>query len=232
MDQSIIKYKEKLADIINTFPPNATSITIMRSNLWKELTPLITEDVLLDAHKHTDCVYSIAGMYDNSVSRPCKNLQRILEKKQINRSDSDFKVNSDFLAFRISSSIDNIYECVDRLSHRFTFFFERNSIIDNTTGDLTDIITYCFAYDKRIGYLIEFQIGHPFAMATFENDTYLRDNLPLNPLQVEDVWKDGFYENVKRKILGKNHEFDPISEERKIFKKPLGVEFTHIFEHL
>jgi hypothetical protein len=162
---------------------------------------------------------------------------------------TDCKVNSDFLAFRIPTRIDNIYEIVDRLSHRFEVLFERNSIIDRlshrfevlfernsiidiTTGELNDIVTYCFAYDKRIGYLVEFQIGHPFAIATFENDTYLRDNLPLNPLNVEDVWKNGFYENVRAKILGKNHEFDPIVEEKKTFERPLGVEFTRIFNHL
>ncbi len=42
-------------------------------------------------------------------------------------ADTDFKVNSDFLAFRIPSSIDNIYEIVDRLNYRFEILFEKNS---------------------------------------------------------------------------------------------------------
>ncbi len=34
------------------------------------------------------------------------------------------------------------------------------------------------------------------------------------------------------KMLGINHDFDPIAEEKKIFEIPLGVEFTRIFNQL
>jgi hypothetical protein len=181
----IQNYKATLAHVISQME-GLTPAEIMQHPAWESLTPLITQAVLDDAYQYKQ-VLSLAS-FDKVCSRRVKSLSRIQEKR---KKSTAFKVNSDFVAFTINTEQD-ISNFVTQLSQQFPFFFERNKI----TG--TDIVTYCFAYDGH--YLMEFQIGHPFASYVFCRDSYNRDSTQHKYV---DLWDEGFYEHVRNVILGK-----------------------------
>ena len=186
-------YKETLRAIMNTIVFDSN---IMQSDIWGQLTPLITQEVLDDAHETSD-KEKISHLGNSVFSRTVKQMARIEIKKTKN---NDFKLNSDFEAFFIEiENVKNISKIITELKQIFPVFFQRNEIIEN--GKVTDIVAFCFAYDGE--YLIEFQIGHPFARYTFSRDSYMREHKNEN-IQV-DLWDRGFYNHVKNVIL-KNEE--------------------------
>jgi hypothetical protein len=167
----------------------------------------ITQDILDDAYSKMDIVvekvnnilFEFKDLYKIE-TRKCKKIERINKKINKIKSDNNFKINSDFIGIRIKCNITNIYKLIAKLKNNFDLFFERNSILSD--GIYKDIITYCYAYDSNTKYLIEFQIGHPFAMYVFTRDSYIRDNPNTN---IIDLWSNNFYLNVVNKII---HKFD------------------------
>jgi hypothetical protein len=203
-------YKQKLASIIN----DGQAFQDAASPLWAELVPLITEEVLHDAHitcQHYADVISTSNL--NAQARPLKTMERIATKSQGTRPDVPFKVNSDLCALRFETydvtEIKHIMEVLrKKVEEEQGFFYIRNSIEDGE-GNLTDIIQYAFAFIPRIGHIVELQVGHPFAVYTFTVDSIIRDKrLACASLDgIVDLWDNGFYGYVKSLILNKQTPF-------------------------
>jgi hypothetical protein len=197
-------YKNTLSDII--YEHNGLDNLV--SPKWKELVPLITDDVLIDAHnsyKKYETIFSDLNVY--GTSRPLKTMKRIKIKSQTERADVPFKVNSDLCAVRFPTyDIYRIKHIMKELRQRVIdeegTFVVRNSIEDDN-GVMTDIIQYAFAYVPSVGYVIEIQVGHLFAMYTFTVDSRIRD-MRLEGKSVDnivDLWDNGFYDFVKLSIM-------------------------------
>lgn len=206
---SVHTYKQKLASIIN----DGQAFQDAESPLWVELVPLITKEVLYDAH--TSCQsYAEVFNHSNAKARPLKTIERIVVKSQGTRPDVPFKVNSDLCALRFETyDVHEIKHIMEELRKKVEgeqgFFYIRNSIEDEN-GNLKDIIQYAFAFIPHIGYIVELQVGHPFAMYTFTVDSIIRDKrLAGASLDgIVDLWDNGFYSYVKSLILNKHIPFN------------------------
>jgi hypothetical protein len=154
------------------------------------------------------------------ISRSAKKISRIHIKKTGSQPDIAYKVNSDFSAFRIqvepaqiAHTMKLVQEVTERAGGRL---FIRNPI--EKDGVLQDIVQYAFAYIPEIGYVTEFQVGHPFASYTFTLDSLIRDRkLAKQPFDdVVDLWfhpegtnwTDCFYIKMRTKILNPQFEFN------------------------
>ena len=212
-----MSYTEKLKNIIdyckeNKLDPNE----IMTYSEFNKLD--ITESILNDAYSKINIVSSKLNFLLNDIKdfyelevRTCKKINRIHDKIKNIKNDIYFKVNSDFIGFRIKCAIHDIYKIINKLETNFNFFFERNKIIIG--NKFTDIITYCYAYDYNTKYIIELQIGHPFGMYVFARDSYIRDNPNSNCI---DLWNNNFYVNVRKKIL-ENTDYNIYDNLQKIY---------------
>lgn len=199
---SVALYKTTLATTIYQH----NGLGNFTSPAWKELVPLISSEVLTDAHnsyrQYEDLFYGL-----HEVSRPLKTMKRINIKSQSTREDVPFKVNSDLCAVQFRTyDIKSIKSIMTELQRRIIaeegIFQIRNSIED-ANNNFTDIIQYAFAYVPSIGYIIEIQVGHPFAMYTFKVDSLIRDKR-IDGISLEgivDLWDNGFYDYVKSAIL-------------------------------
>src|SRR5688572_640988 len=110
------RYKEKLAEIV----PAHLGEKNMEDNQWYELYPLITQEVLHDAHiKSGEMVELFHGSGLELISRTEKSIKRIKTKKESTRANTAFRVNSDFMAFRVHvdpSHIDDVVNAVGEIS--------------------------------------------------------------------------------------------------------------------
>ena len=230
---NISLYIEKLNNIIyHILDNNLSAIEIMNYNNFNELE--INQDILNDAYlQNYNVKYKLKNIllpsYPNILidTRKFKKIERILEKKKNIKQDINFKINSDFIGFRIKCDISDIYKIIDLLRNKFDLFFERNSILYE--DKYIDIITYCYAYDYKTKYLIELQIGHPFAMYVFERDSFIRDNKNCGLI---DLWDNDFYINVKHKLLRdiKYNNYNIVENLKILYKdKEIEKELLNIF---
>jgi hypothetical protein len=223
-----------LSDMLNPF----------YSNLTKE----INQDILNEANelsKQFALDYKEKYGYE-IVSRPVKKMERILVKQQRNNSDIHFKVNSDFSAFRINTEVNDIVNKLDDLQKYFSdmdgLYFLRNPIIkeeqhfyllrnsDDSTSKYKDIVVYSFGYHPKYKYIMEFQVGHPFASYVFTRDSYLRDNKDSD---LVDLWDNNFYGKVKDKLLGTNTQVNLLNELNQLYDgRPIEQELYKIIEKI
>lgn len=178
--------------------------------VWKELVSLITGEVLSCAHEASAMYVKLFDGFPVQ-SRPLKTMSRILVKSQATRPDVPFKVNSDLSAVRIPTyNIHEIKTIMLELQKRITnaggSFYIRNAIEDSE-GKPADIVQYAFAFVPVIGYVVEIQVGHPFAIHTFTIDSIIRDKR-LNGESLDgivDLWDNDFYTFVKSVIISGTH---------------------------
>lgn len=203
---SIQAYKTKLAQIVKS------SFQDLESNRWTETLDLIDQDVLTDAFSQIDQVKQI--YWSDIQSRTCKRMARVEKKKQIPSLDFAFKANSDFLAFRIPChphEIENIMFNIISITVENQGQSHVRGKIRNEEDQLIDIVQFVYVFLPQIGYIIEFQVGHPFAFYTFRLDTHLRNlrKEGVDTSHMIDLWstKDGedwqacFYIQVRNRIL-------------------------------
>ena len=166
-----------------------------------ELADYITQDVLHDAHVNA---LALASQFHVETGitlavRTEKKLERVQAKLKHNTA---FKANCDFMAFRLNCNVAYIQNMVDIVytfcKNNYGSMFQRN-YIQNDAGQYTDIVTYVYAYIPRYKYIIEFQIGHPFASYVFARDSAIRDNKDCGLI---DLWDNDFYSHVKSVVLG------------------------------
>lgn len=203
---SVAVYKTALSSIVYEH----NGLDNVTSPQWKELVPKITDEVLLDAHNSYKKYEQLFTGLDGE-SRPLKTMKRINVKSQGTRDDVPFKVNSDLCAVRFPTyDINKIAKLMNEIRQRVIdqegIFRIRNSITD-ADNNINDIIQYAFAYVPSIGYVIEIQVGHPFAMYTFKVDSVIRDKrIDGESLDgIVDLWDNGFYSFVKSIILNKKN---------------------------
>lgn len=169
--------------------------------LYTSLVPLITEDELTDAHDSA-LAFSIdyAAIFPTIECRPVKALSRVMAKAAAGRPISAFQANTDLMAFRIPCKLTDIDTNVNKLSQvvaeRGGHFMLKCPYMAN--GAYTDIVAFCYAYIPDYKYIMEFQIGEPFALYTFARDSALRDDPSCG---LVDLWSNDFYAHVVKQLL-------------------------------
>lgn len=217
-------YTDKLATL------TADVFKDMKNPFYSTLSPLVTQDVLHDAY---EMAHAFKKAYDQDrMGEVClevrkeKSLDRVLKKLERNSPDIHFKANSDFIAFRLNCDIHELrQEVADHMEYvtrKGGIVFERNLIISENTGKLTDIVTICFAYIPQYKYIMEFQIGHPFASYVFARDSAIRDGKG----DYVDLWENNFYNKVKAQLLG-TARYDLVQELNTLYESHplLGQEY-------
>lgn len=198
-------YKAALAKVGDDF-------SNMSAPVWATLVPLITEEVVQDAHA-ASLLYTEAFKSKGlrPMSRPVKSIKRVQEKAKGTRPDVPFKVNSDLCAFQFEvysvNQIPVVMKAIqDVVIEHGGKFFIRNPIQDVESNEFTDIVQYAFVYIPSFGYIAEIQVAHPFVMYTFHRDSILRDmrNAGKSTEGFVDLWDDNFYSDAKNYLLGKS----------------------------
>jgi predicted protein tyrosine phosphatase len=208
--KSVAVYKQQLETVVA-----AGGLVQHVSDGWKTLVPLISSDVLKDAHRQIGAIQALfKELGPKLLARREKTAERIATKKQGSQPDIAFKVNCDLTAFRLHVHPSDITSTVERVaelvSENHGVIYVRNSIITEN-GKLSDIVQYVYVYLPAIGYVTELQIGHEFASWTFTRDSARRD-LRLAGKEVGELvnfwthapdtpWTDCFYVKMRAKIL-------------------------------
>ncbi len=229
--ESVTAYKAALAKVIED-----GGLSNLTGDVWLPLKDLITQEVCHAAFLAGEQVHYPAGSIDFTdaegrqvtatypeavlVRRTEKTMARIKEKlAMVDRPDLLFKTNCDLMAFRTFCcpiAIATRTETLEQINkHEGNAVHVRGSVKDKETGKPTDIIQYMYVYHKDLGFLAEYQIGHPFAPWKFMHDSGIRDGKPgsidfskakvhvyklvkanlLDPVEGFDyatVWRDGF----------------------------------------
>lgn len=191
---TIKKYQQTLKEIINN-----GDFTISQSS-WLNLMPMLLDkqncETIIDcANAQASVVESMIPLY-RMIRGNVKSYNRIVEKYNRGKADSAFKCNSDFIKFRIEANIGDIENIYKYISLRgFHSVWVKNNIWDSNKK-CTDIVLFVYAYSEDIGFITEFQIGHPLAFLTFHYDSLIRDG-KISP--TNDLWK--IYPEARKIIL-------------------------------
>lgn len=180
---------------------------------WKTLGGALTQEILDDAFARTEQLREIfsGGEFDDTLRPAAKELKRAEKKlsEQYPGRENYFKVVSDLLAVRLQCDVANIPETISSLKAIFekrgSEVYLRGASPAQPLGAFKadryiDIFQFMYVYDLLVGYIIEIQVGHPFAFLTFSIDSALREDKNCGLI---DLWNDGFYGDVKAYILQK-----------------------------
>jgi hypothetical protein len=197
-------------------------LTLSESNWkspgWQKLAEKVSQDDLNDAFNQHGIVRAIFADLGEITQRNCKSLVRVQKKltEQAPGRENFFKVVSDFVAVRVPCEVVEIPGKIDCLRRALLkngnngLMHVRGSSDERPYGfcfssdkKFTDITQYVYVFLDKVGYPIEFQIGHPFAAHTFSIDSALRDDPTCGKI---DLWKDNFYSDVKKRILDKAND--------------------------
>ena len=163
---------------------NECGMDNMNAEQWNTLNDMIDEDVLRGAYEAGFKVSYPEIEEVVFVRRELKTMERInVKKAMVDRPDLGFKTNCDLMAFRMLTKdvkrIPSIVEEVVKINEaKGNKVHVRGSIVDESTGKMNDIIQYMYVYHADLGYLAEYQIGHPFAPYKFKHDSGVRDGKP------------------------------------------------------
>lgn len=220
MTSFVSDYKNSLAE---TVKQNTLDESNWRSEDWKNIWKGLSQDVLNDAFNQHSTVRAIFSDIGEITQRKCKSMARVEQKmtEQNVGRENFFKVVSDFVAVRIHCNISEMQKKIDLIREIILKeggqFHVRGSSIErpygffmNTDKKYTDITQYVYVFMEKVGYPIEFQIGHKFAAHTFTIDSALRDNKECGLI---DLWTKNFYSDVKKYILDKSNGENPGSKE-------------------
>ncbi len=215
----ISNFKESVVDVVKSTTLNESN---WRSENWKTLWNKIDQTVLTDAFEKHDLVRSIFVDIGEIIPRNCKSISRV-EKKMTEQTlgrENYFKVVCDFVAARIHCNINEIQSKIDRIREivlakggqihvRGSSSERPYGFFMNADKKYTDITQYVYVYLEKVGYPIEFQIGHEFASHTFTIDSAIRDNPNCGKV---DLWSKNFYGDVRQYILNKANGIEPGSK--------------------
>lgn len=213
-------FRECLTSIVNSLTLNELQ---WKSKEWKDIGEMATQNVLNDAFAQHERVRSIFADIGEIVQRNCKSIARVEQKmtEQAPGRENYFKVVSDFVAVRVPCEVNEIPGKIDRIRERVQAnngqMHVRGSSAERPYGfcmapnkKYTDITQYVYVFMERVGYPIEFQIGHKFASHTFTIDSALRDNKECGKV---DLWNQDFYSDVKKFLLDKANGENPGAKE-------------------
>ncbi|MBA2367745.1 MAG: hypothetical protein H0V82_01825 [Candidatus Protochlamydia sp.] len=217
---SVNGFKDCLAEVIKETTLNESN---WRSENWKKPWDSVNQDVLTDAFEKHNLVRSIFVDFGEIIPRNCKSISRVEKKmtEQPTGRENYFKVVSDFVAGRVHCNVNEIQTKIDYIRK---IVLENNGQMHvrgasnerpygffmNADKKFTDITQYVYVFIEKVGYPIEFQIGHEFASHTFTIDSALRDNRDCGKV---DLWDKDFYGKVKSYILAKANNEVPGSKE-------------------
>lgn len=214
-----MSFQEALCETISKHPELLTDVQVGWDDpKWEELSGLITDTDLDQTGMGTAQAEQIfASVFQTSVAVPRqrKRLERIAVKRQRTTYGGRFKAMSDLVAYRIFCKVPYIAEVIKEIA-AITSQHDGVTVIRNpiTTPDgiYTDIVQYVFVYIPAVRFVIEFQIGHPFAAYTFSIDSHLRDH-PEDTTTVS-MWTNDYYQLVQSYILSQANKQDvPVSKE-------------------
>ena len=202
---SVRLFKEKLAQVVERTP-----LEDWGSENWNGLLDEINEEVLNDAFKQYAFVRRLFSNIGPLIERPCKTMARIEKKRPIEREKGKyFPVLCDFMSIRVNCKVSEIEEKIDRIKE--TVLHNGGKMYVRGTSDqlpygffmgrervYTDITQYVYIFLPKVGYPVEFQIGHEFASYAFTVSSAIRDGVGAGKA---DLWRENFYEDVKRHIL-------------------------------
>lgn len=195
---------------------------------WKNLWSLVDQEVLNDAFNQHGSIRSIFSDLGRIDARNCKNIARVQKKmtEQPNGRENYFKVVADFDAVRISCDVTEIPEKINRIKDivleqggqmyiRGTSDERPYGFVMTANKKYSDITQYVYVFLEKVGFPIEFQIGHEFAAHTFTIDSELRDDPTCGKV---DLWKNNFYGEVKQYLLDKANGEQLTSKEELLAK--------------
>ena len=230
---SVDNFKSNLSNIVKELSLDELNWS---SEKWKSLS--IDQEILTDAFEKHSLIKVYFSEIGDIITRKCKSIKRVEKKKmeQIPNRENYFKVISDFLAVRIHCDVNQIKEKIDYLKTIIIsnggYFHVRGSSIERPYGffldnNFKDIVQYVYVYLEKIGYIIEFQMGHEFATHSFVINSLLRDNPSCGKI---DLWTDDFYADVKSFILNKANllKFNEIDDKNKILMKANKIHNNNI----
>lgn len=194
--------------MLPTYLQHMVSATAMKegywcSSAWKEITESVTQVDLDLAHSKAGIVKERLVALGITSERNPKTLERVKAKiLECEKDGNYFRVVSDLMAFRVNCSVGEIDEklaLIEKLEN--CTFLVRSSIqitcsFKEYKREYSDIVQYVYLYFEDVGFIAELQIGHPFAMYSFEVYSRIRDGG-----QGVDLWTDGFYTQVRDHIL-------------------------------
>lgn len=213
-------YRENLSGVIKELTLHESK---WNSEVWKKAWNGINQNVLNDAFDQHGLVRSIFSGIGDISQRNCKSLARV-EKKMTEQTpgrENFFKILSDFVAVRIDCNVDEIQGKIDRIRETVLAndgqIHVRGSSPERPYGffmtpekKYADITQYVYVFMERVGYPIEFQIGHKLASHTFTIDSAIRDNKECGKV---DLWSKNFYMDAKKYILDKSNGESSFSKE-------------------
>jgi hypothetical protein len=240
---SVSSFQECLLEVVNQ---NTLNQENWRSENWQKPWPLIDQEVLNDAFGKHDLIQSLFVDLGEIIPRNCKSLARVNQKKTEQKYVNYFKVVSDLVAGRVHCNVNEIQSKIDCIRK---VVLENNGQMHikgssnecpygsfmNADKKFTDIAQYVYVFMEKVGYPIEFQIGHEFASHTFTIDSALRDNRDCGKV---DLWDKDFYAKVKNYILAKANTQNPGSKEEinsicaEIHKDNVPSELQQILEKI
>lgn len=191
------------------------------SESWQKPWKFIDQGVLDDAFGKHALIHSLFADLGEIVPRNCKSLARVEQKMKEQKYVNYFKVVSDLVAGRVHCNVNDIEAKIDCIRK---VVLENNGIMHikgssnerpygsfmNVDKKFTDITQYVYVFMEKVGYPIEFQIGHEFASHTFTIDSALRDNRDCGKV---DLWDKNFYGKVTSHILAKANKEVPGSKD-------------------
>lgn len=200
-------------DVTTTVKELSLNESNWKSEGWKKIWGAITQETLNDAFNQHGVVRDLFSNLGEIEQRNCKSLARVQKKmtEQAPGRENYFKVVSDFVAVRIPCEVSEIQGKIDRI--REVVLANKGSMYIRGASDerpygffmtpekkYSDITQYIYVFLDKVGYPIEFQVGHKFASHVFTIDSALRDDPKCGKI---DLWKNDFYSDVKKYLLGK-----------------------------
>ncbi len=169
------------------------------------------------------------------VRRTEKTMKRIdVKKAMTGRQDLGFKTNCDLMAFRIFTNPESINTVTRNVAlteeQKGNKVRVRSSIQNRETGEIVDIIQYMYVYHKDLGYLAEYQIGHPFAPWKFDHDSAYRDGKP-GAINFRDA-KIKLYDRLKEQLLDPVDNFDYAAHWRVAFEREPPADYMACFSNM
>lgn len=238
MNSDLSIYRESLSSTVKELTLHESK---WNSEGWKKAWNGINQNVLNDAFDQHGVVRSIFSNIGEIAQRNCKSVARVEKKmtEQMSGRENFFKVVSDFVAVRVHCDVKEIQGKIDLIREIVLAnggqIHVRGSSSERPYGfflapdkKYTDITQYVYVFMEKIGYPVEFQIGHKFASHTFSIDSALRDNKECGKV---DLWNKNFYSDVKKYILGKANDENPGSTEA-IQAKAEDIHQGHVPEEL
>ena len=236
---TIASFRQSIAETVRE---NTLNEANWRNESWKKPWESMNQDVLNDAFKQHGLIKEIFSSVGDIVQRMCKSMSRIEKKKteQAPGRENYFKVVSDLVAGRIHCEVNDIPKKIDRIRE---IVLANNGVMHvrgssekrpygfsvDTEGKFSDITQYVYVYLEKVGYPIEFQIGHEFASYTFTVDSAIRDNKNCGKV---DLWTDNFYNDVKGYILDKANGIEPRISKSAIQAKADAIHHNNVPEAL